>query len=508
MASRFAELRELEKEEKRRAKEEMRLSKQDTERLLGKNWRERAAAKRATPEYRASKAQKALEERAAVNRSLLSPSAYAPLPEEGKTEVDLPGGGKATFGAETLRNIRASREVPEQQRAEGRRKVVENINRMNAEAYKRNKQRYEQGLAERGLRSPTEGATPQERRGIEERNSAAMMSDFRQALDDKRKAKVAENLLVQEYRDYKRAASEARKNKDYESAIIAEQKASNINEQVGGDIANISSRNRYFSNLANEKTKTELARRAEERRAINQKRTTANPEAASPKRVDLTPKSTGAPIGVGTESLTYDQEPVVGGATQQPFGMVPPTAEDRGVSFGEISPANVSETIAEPPSSSAPQPASATPTAPKAKTSKEVTQEDIQPGISEVRMPPRAEGESVADYNNRSNEEYERQVIIPSFDEGTQSALLSAREINNELNSLFGVRFQSKENVNRYINLLSDVRVKRNVLKDKIKELRSQRRKVAFSGGNQAKFIDQQIATLDNELGTIEKFLF
>jgi hypothetical protein len=40
MASRFAELRELEKEEKRRAKEEMRLSEEDSERLFGtKNWR-------------------------------------------------------------------------------------------------------------------------------------------------------------------------------------------------------------------------------------------------------------------------------------------------------------------------------------------------------------------------------------------------------------------------------------------------------------------------------------
>jgi hypothetical protein len=278
MASRFSELRALEKEEERKAKENMRLSKQDTERLLGKNWREREAAKRATPQYRASKAQEALEERAAVNRSLLPPSAYAPLPKEGETEVDLPGGGKATFGAETLRNIRAAREVPEQQKAEGRRKVGESINRMYAEAYERNKQRYEQELADRGLRSPLQAKSPEERRRIEEENSREMMADFRTAISARERAARAENQLARDYRDYRKSALEARRAGDAQSAVEYERRASNINEMVGGNISNVTARRRVLEEGARSAVQRELQARANLRREINAKRTTANPE--------------------------------------------------------------------------------------------------------------------------------------------------------------------------------------------------------------------------------------
>jgi hypothetical protein len=502
------------KEQARQERENLRLSKLHTKLTLGEDWREREAAKRATPEYRASKAQEALAERASVNRSLLPPSAYAPLPEEGETEIDLPGGGKATFGAETLRNIRAAREVPEQQNAEGRRKVGESVNRMYAEAYEKNKQRYEQELADRGLRSPLQATSPEDRRSIEEQNSVAMMSDFRQSLDDKRKAKVAENLLVQEYRDYKRAANEARKNKDYESARIAEQKASNINEQVGGDITNISSRNRYFSNLANEKTKTELAKKAEERRAINEKRTTANPEAASPKRVDFTPKSTGAPIGVGTESITYDQEPAVGDATQQPFGVVPPKGVDRGVSFGAISQANVGEDTNIPDSAvigaEEPRPASKPffpqpkPFTPIPMTSTERTDEDILPGISSMPKVERQPGESISQYNKRELDAYRQNVILPSFDENVQNAYSSSIELNELEKQLYRQRFV---NPKQYEEVAARVKEQHDIIKKAIDDLREESRSYP-PNSREKKFKNQQIAVLKNQLGFFAKRLY
>ena len=353
------------------------------------------------------------------------------------------------------------------------------------------KKLYEQNLAERGLRSPASGANTAERRRIQEENDRALMDDFRESQRAKKAAQLEEASFLE---DAKRKGMPK----------------TTLDKIIGGDSSNVSVRRKYFEGKENQKARDELKARAEERRARNAKQTTANPEAASYDKVEFTPKSTAAPIGVGTESLEYGQRPSRAGSTQQPFGMVPPQTVDRGVDFGALSEANVSGATVAPttPPSPTPESTTATPTAPKAKTSKEVTQEDIQPGISEVRMPPKAEGESVSDYNKRANEEYERQVILPSLDEGTQGALLTAREINQELSGLFSIRYQSKENMDRYKQLQSEVKENRNVLKDKIKELRSERRKVAFSGGNQAELIDQQIATLNNELGTIEKFLF
>jgi hypothetical protein len=291
------------KEQARQERENLRLSKLHTKLTLGEDWREREAAKRATPEYRASKAQEALAERASVNRSLLPPSAYAPLPEEGKTEIDLPGGGKATFGAETLRNIRAAREVPEQQKAEGRRKVGESINRMYAEAYEKNKQRYEQELADRGLRSPLQATSPQERRRIEEENSRELMADFRTTISAKDRAAREENQIARDYRDYKRAAQEARKRGAAQAAVYYEGLATDLNESVGGNISNVTARRRILEQGAMDQVRKELQDRTNIRRKINAIRTSANPEG-------------------GMFEMT---QPATGNVWTQPFDLTAPT---------------------------------------------------------------------------------------------------------------------------------------------------------------------------------------
>jgi hypothetical protein len=188
--------------------------------------------------------------------------------------------------------------------------------------------------------------------------------------------------------------------------------------------------------------------------------------------------------------------------------MVPPQTVDRGVDFGTLSEANVSGSTIAPTTSPRPTPesATATPTAPRAKTSKEVTQEDILPGISEVRMPPRAEGESAADYNRRANEEYENQVIIPSFDEGIQGALLTARQLNSELEKFRGV-WLVPQNRPRIKKIKSDLEKPKEAIKDKIKELRVELRRTPGLESPEAKFKRFQIETLKKELGTIERFL-
>jgi hypothetical protein len=203
------------------------------------------------------------------------------------------------------------------------------------------KKRYANELAERGLRNPMEAATPQERRQIEEENSRERMGDFRFAIGAKERAARAERQLVSQYRDFKEAAKQARKEKRFADAAVDERKAFELNEKVGGNIQSVTNRRKILEQNEMDIVREELQKRANLRIKAREKQTTANPEAASYDREDFTPKSTAAPIGVGTESLEYGQRPSRADATQQPFGMVPPQTVDRGVDFGNLSEANI-----------------------------------------------------------------------------------------------------------------------------------------------------------------------
>jgi len=335
------------------------------------------------------------------------------------------------------------------------------------------KKLYQEFLESRGLREPASGASTAERRKIQEENDRALMDDFRENQRARRAAQLDEASFLDEA-----------KRKGIPKTTL--------DKIIGGDSSNVSVRRKYFEGKENQKAIAELKARAEMRRAKNTKQTTANPEAASSDRGDFTPKSTAAPIGVGTESLEYGQRPSRADATQQPFGMVPPQTVDRGVDFGALSEANVSGEAVTPETTTPPTPP--TPTAPKVKTSANITQEDIQPGISEVRMPPRAEGESVAAYNKRANEEYEKQVILP------------ARQLNSKLEKFKGV-WLVPQNRPRIKKIKSDLEKPKEALKDKIKGLRTELRKAPGLQSPEAKFIRFQIETLKNELGIIDKFL-
>jgi len=467
-------------EERKKDKETKKAYESQMKSQYGNQWRKRVAEQGRAKEYAA--AQQALDERATVNRGLRE-TELPPMPEKdakGDEMVDIPGGGKAS--ADTVRMLYGKKQerdaASEKTRAENRQKVYKFADTQKAAA----KQRYEEELASRGF-------TPPKTREEENEYNRERMDDFRESQRAKKAAQLDEASFLE---DAKRKGIPK----------------TTLDKIIGGDSSNVSVRRKYFEGKENQKARDELKARAEERRARNAKQTTANPEAASYDKVEFTPKSTAAPIGVGTESLEYGQRPSRADATQQPFGMVPPQTVDRGVDFGTLSEANVSGSTIAPTTSPRPTPesATATPTAPRAKTSKEVTQEDIQPGISEVRMPPKAEGESVSDYNKRANEEYDRQVIIPSFDEGTRGALLTARQLNSELEKFRGVQLVP-QNRPRIKKIKSDLEKPKEAIKDKIKELRVELRRTPGLESPKSKFIRFQIETLKKELGTIERFL-
>ena len=78
-------------------REKMRLSKMQTERTMGSDWREQAAARSKAGE--SARAQQALDERAAINKRMQGSRLPSPLQRDAsKTEVDLPGGRKFKYG--------------------------------------------------------------------------------------------------------------------------------------------------------------------------------------------------------------------------------------------------------------------------------------------------------------------------------------------------------------------------------------------------------------------------
>lgn len=493
-------------EEKRAYEEDVKASIADTEKTLGADWRKRAFEKSRAEESK--RAQEALSERAAVNRNLSRTGAVLPpksalmkeaedgegmVEREGKEMVDLPEGGKASVDTiKRLYDIKAKQQAEKTAKEEA---FGRNIEKRYAAAYEANKKRYEEELASRGF-------TPPKTREEENAYNAIRMEEFRLNRLARESADREEKVAVDKYRDYKRAAREARKNKDYQSAADFDVKAENVNRTVGGDITNVTARRRFLQDKENEKLKNELQGRYEKRRIALQIQTSANPEAR-----DFRPKSTAAPIGVGTDSLSYEQRPQVRDATEQPFGLVPPTSEDRGVDFGSISPANVrgAEVVEESPAPVAPKDQPFRPP-----TSANQTEEDILPGISQMPPVPRDPNETPQEHNARVLEEYERSVILPSFGEDVQGAFLSAKQLNEQEKELFSIRFTSPENRAKYKEVAEKAKEQHDILKSEIDKLRKNSRNIKDFpfDSPQRKLNDQKIATLRKQLGFFAKRLY
>ena len=441
-------------EEKKAYEEDMQASIADTERLFGKEWRKRASEK--SKAEKPQKAQEALAERAAINRSLRPPDGAV-------TKTQTPQTG------------------------------VSNL----AKRFEASRKRYEEELSARGF-------TPPQTREEESRFNAERMADFRYQLAEKENARRAETYITKEYSDLKRAANEARANKQYGAAVAFERQANDINEAVGGNITNSEARRRFFDNQANQAIREELQRRAEERRVVTQKQTSANPEAG-----DFRPKATGAPIGVGTEVLTYAQKPKVGGAMEQSFGMVPPSSQDQGVDFKAISAANVGDEAIATEEVTAPS-RQAAPSEFKPPTSKSLKEEDILPGISQMPPVVRESSETPKQYNDRVLQEYENNVILPSFSEEVQGAFLNAKELNAQEKDLFAKRFASPENKRKHKEIEKQAKEQHKILKSEIDALRKNSRNLAEFplGSQQRKLNDQKIATLRKQLGFFARRLY
>jgi hypothetical protein len=133
MASRFAELRELEKEEKRKERENMRLSEEDTEKLFGKNWRtnpealrnikQRVQQMRSEQQARsAADVAKAREDMASGKTSSLVGKAGQegdPYAEKGKSPITFKSQAEADRSGLTRYNLDEPKGFAESQQKQG-----------------------------------------------------------------------------------------------------------------------------------------------------------------------------------------------------------------------------------------------------------------------------------------------------------------------------------------------------------------------------------------------------
>jgi hypothetical protein len=442
-------------------KEDMELSKMHTARTLGADWRERAAETLRKEE--STKAQQALDERAAINRRMQGSQLPSPLQKDvSKTVVDLPGGGKVKFGIDTLARMRGFEEDKAKETQAREAKQKESIYAFSRKSKDTLRKRYEDELMSRGF-------TPPKTREEENLYNKQRMEEFKLAGKYRAKAEETEKRAVQEYSALKKAAREAKKNKDYTTAGYLQNQANEVNDAAGGNIQNQSARKRFFIDEANKTLMNELKARSDARKAIIQKQTTSNPEAAS-------------------EATSAPPQPVpVPSPASVPAPPVPAPA---------TKPASRSATPNKP--------------LPAAPSSKDQNIEDVLPGISNMPVVSRNPNETPAQHNARVQEEYANNVIIPSLDETTQNSLKSAIELNKQKDELFKKRFVSKENARQYKDVSDKLEKDQDVLKKTIDKLRSEKRNMSKYPMNskERQFLDLQIATLQNQLGFFAKRLY
>lgn len=301
--------------------EKMELSKMHTARTLGADWREKAAERSKAEEP--ARAQQALEERAAANRSL-APRDYK-LPTKADEFQDIPGGGKVKIGAETLKRMQGF----EKQRSEA--KAAEDIKKQNIiyaaqeRASNALRQRYEDELASRGFAPPK---TRQEQEAIDR----ARMDEFRTVSAARQAAKERSSNAQKEYRQYNTLAKLRLALGD----VAGAEELRKFADETGGFIKSSSARNRFIENQEMAKARAAIEAKVEARKAKMQSQNTSNPEASS-----FTPTSSSAPLAVGSDMLSYQlpyQRPA--GPIEQGFGMTTPAMADYGVDFSSISPYN------------------------------------------------------------------------------------------------------------------------------------------------------------------------
>lgn len=302
--------------------EKMKLSKMHTARTLGADWREKAAERMKAEEP--ARAQQALAERVAINRSL-APRDYK-LPTRADEFQDIPGGGKVKIGAETLKRMQGF----EKQRSEA--KAAEDVRKQNliydagVRANTALQKRYEDELASRGFAPPK---TRQEQEAIDR----ARMDEFRTVSAARQAAKERSSNAQKEYRQYNTLAKLRLASGD----IAGAEELRKLADETGGFIKSSSARNRFIENQEMDKARAAIGAKVEARKAKMQAQNISNPEASS-----FTPTSSAASLAIGSDMPSYQlpyQRPA--GPIEQGFGMTTPAMADYGVDFSSISPYNV-----------------------------------------------------------------------------------------------------------------------------------------------------------------------
>ena len=433
-----------------------------------------------------SKEQEALNAFVARNRN---PQYESPLQETvNNTKIKTPTGGTVQYGIDTLARMRERESQNKEKELARREKFNTSLASMEQNVANTLKKRYEDELASRGF-------APPQNRQEQEAIDKARMEDFRLRRGADERAKRAEKTALVDYSNYKAAAREARLNKDFGAVALYESQASKINDSVGGDIRNVTARRSYFKDQANKELMREVNRGIEERRQKTQKQITSNPEASS-----FIQQSTDAPIGVGYDSLSYQQYKEPLGATEQPFGLVIPKTEDYGVDFSRITPYNETQPNINQETSSATK---GTTEVKLPSLFPKPTEENIFPGISKLPKIEINKNETESQYNDRVLQEYNKNVIIPSFDKDTQDALTSAIELNKREKELFRQRLASPEKLKEHTEVSKKLNKNREVIVKTMKELKSKLNnynKYPINSKERA-LLENQIGLLNNQLG-------
>jgi hypothetical protein len=471
-------------------REKVKLENMFTSRVLGDDWRKRLKDKDPNKE------QKALDAFVDINQD---PQYESPL--QGavtKTKIKTPSGGSVQYGIDTLARMRDTEAQNKAQEVARKEKFNTSLVSMQQNAANTLKKRYEDELASRGF-------APPQNRQEQEAIDRARMEDFRLRIGADEDAKRAEKTALTDYSNYKKAARQAKLNKDFGAVAYYESEASKINNSAGGDITNVTARRSFFKDQANKDLMREINASTEERKQKTQKQTTSNPEASS-----FIPQSTNAPIGAGYDSLSYESRARPLDATEQPFGLIPPNRQDYGVDFSGISPYNLTQSDASESSVSGAGEKTSSAEGENLPIPFVTYKEENQfPGISKIPRLKRNQDESVSQYNARVLQEYNKNVIIPSFDKKTQEAVISAMELNKLEPSLFKQRLSSPENLKEHTRVSAKLKEDRKVIVKTMNELKPKLRNYNKYPANSKEraFLENQFGTLNKQLGFFDDLL-
>jgi hypothetical protein len=375
--------------------------------------------------------------------------------------------GKVKFGEATLNRIRENQENERQAQAQRRASFNESIKDRYAAAKEKREAAYDESLAARGLRNPRKETDPNERKRIQDENNREIMNDFRVWRESQVQAKAEAQQIQRDASLLKKAKQDAVRSGQYEKAAQWDARLKDLRQTIGGDPSSVDAVRKFTSNAENENLKRQLEARSRLRREINEKRTSANPEART-----FGKDEQGASWNLETQPSAFASLPTP-----------PPSFFDADTPQGA--------------GATSPQVTATRPTSPVFPTSQDNKKiEASLPGVTSLGIENRRAGESMRDYTDRVKGEYDEKVIIPSFDEGVRSALISARELNSRLNQFEGARYVA-ENVPRIKKIKEELKPQQDILKKEISKLKSAGRTLK---GEEKKINNLKIESLQKEL--------